>query len=81
MRQCFYCEESYKAVMEEYRMETALYRKAESYELSWVGFHRMRRVESPVPTPNLFHMVYTTVSYGLRRCEAHRCLQGEKTEL
>jgi len=67
--------------MEQYRMETALYRKAESYELSWVGFHCVRKVESLIPTPILFHVVYTTVSYGLRRCEAHRCLQGEKTEL
>lgn len=67
--------------MEQYRMETALYRKAESYELSWVGFHRMRRVESLIPTPILFHVVHTTVSYGLGRLGAHRCLQGEKTEL
>jgi len=81
VRQCFYCEESYKTAMEQYRMENALYRKAESYELSWVGFHSMRRVESFIPTPILFHMVYTTVSYGIRRCEAYRCLQGEKTEL
>jgi len=67
--------------MEQHRMETALYRKAESYELSSVGFHRMRTVKSLTPTPILFHVVYTTVSYGIRRCEAHRCLQGEKTEL
>ena len=67
--------------MEQHRMETALYRKTESYELSWVGFHSMRMVESLIPTPILFHVVYTTVSYGLRRCETHRSLQGEKTEL
>lgn len=58
VRQCFYCEESYKTVMQQYRMENALYRKAESYELSWVGFHGMRRVVIHTNTSFISHGVY-----------------------